>query len=213
MSSPSICEDCKVKRLVIAIDCDDVLVDTTHDLIQFYNKKYNTELNETDIYTDVPSERFKVGTLREAIERFNERLMMEEYYAIAPSQHTIDAVKRLAAHHELHLVTGRQERLEEATMAMVSTYFPGCFASVEHTNYITADKHAKKRAKGEVCRAIGADVMIDDYIEHVRNVVEAGIPHAIVFGDFDWGKRGPLPKNTVRCATWHDVEVEIERIT
>ncbi len=52
-----------MKRLVIAIDCDDVLVDTAQDLLQFYNQKYGTSLDETNFYaTDVDPVRFGVAT-------------------------------------------------------------------------------------------------------------------------------------------------------
>ena len=137
---------------------------------------------------------------------------MPEYLAITPSHDTIEAIKRLAVNHELHLITGRSASMERATIAIVNKYFNDCFVSIEHTNFITTDKYAAKRTKGEVCKQIHADVMIDDYIEHVKNVIEAGVPHAIVFGNFDWGKRGTLPQNTTRCLSWHDVEQEIERI-
>ena len=202
-----------MKRLVIAIDCDDVLVDTAQDLLQFYNQKYGTSLDETNFYaTDVDPVRFGVATFHEVIERFSERFLMLEHLEIAPSQSTIEAIQRIASAHELHIITGRSSAMERATLAMVNKYFKGCFTTIEHTNYITADKHAVKRTKGEVCRQIGADVLIDDYIEHVRNVIAAGVPHAIIFGDFDWGKRGSLPDNTKRCVSWREVEAEIERI-
>ena len=202
-----------MNRLVIAIDCDDVLVETAQDLLQFYNQKYGTSLDQTNFYaTDIDPSRFGVGTFHEVIERFSERFLDTEHLEIAPSQSTIEAIHRLAGAHELHLITGRSSTMEQATLAMIDRYFKDCFTSVEHTNYITADKHAVKRTKGEVCRQIGADVLIDDYIEHVRNVIAAGVPHAIIFGDFDWGKRGSVPDNTKRCVSWREVEAEIERI-
>ena len=202
-----------MRRLIIAVDCDDVLVDTAHDLLQFYNEKYGTQLDETNFYpTSADVSIFDASTREEVIERFSERFMMPEYHKIAPSRAAVEAIRRLAAVHELHLITGRSVVMEKATTSMVEAYFSGCFKTIEHTNYITTDKEAKKRTKGEVCKMISADVMIDDYIEHIKNVVDAGIPHAIVYGDFDWGKRGNLPENTVRCKTWEEVEDEIERI-
>ena len=202
-----------MKRLIIAIDCDDVLVDTAQDLLQFYNQKYGTSLDETNFYaTDIDPDKFGVTTFQEVIERFSERFLMLEHLEIAPSQSTIEAIRRLACTHELHLITGRSSAMEQATLAMVNRYFKGCFTTIEHTNYITADKHAVKRTKGEVCMKIGADILVDDYIEHVRNVIAAGVPHAIIFGDFDWGKRGSVPDNTKRCVSWREVEDEIEQI-
>ncbi len=196
-----------MKRLIIAIDCDDVLVDTAHDILAFYNNKYGTKLDESDFYSysETTRDRFGVNTLEEAIERFNERLLDPEHHSITPSQEAIDAIHKLARKHELHLVTGRQDAMEAATIGMVETYFPGCFTSVEHTNYMTADHTAVKRTKGEVCQAIKADVMIDDYLGHIRDVLEAGIPQGIVFGDFDWGKRQRLPVGAVRCIDWQAV--------
>lgn len=202
-----------MRRLIIAVDCDDVLVDTAYDLLRFYNQKYATQLDETNFYpTSVDLSTFGVNTLEEVIERFSERFMMPEHHKIAPSRETMEAIRRLAAVHELHLITGRSVLMENATVSMLETYFSGCFKTIEHTNYVTTDKRAEKRTKGEVCKMINADVIIDDYIEHVKNVIDAGIPHAIVYGNFDWGKRGDLPENVVRCKSWGEVEDEIERI-
>lgn len=200
------------KRLIIAIDCDDVLVDTVHDILNFYNKKYGTDIDETDYYDDIRPERLGVATLHEAIDRFNERLMMQEHHDIPPTTEAIETVRRLAVNHELHLVTGRQQVFESATTRMVERYFAGCFTTIEHTNYYTVDKKAHKRTKGEVCRSLNVDVMVDDFLDHIENALDAGVPHGIVFGNFDWGKRRPLPKGAVRCLDWRSVEKEINRI-
>jgi 5'(3')-deoxyribonucleotidase len=202
------------RRLVIAIDCDDVLVPTAHDLIDHYNKTYGTSIDETDYYVDseATNKRFGVDSLNVAIQRFNKRLMMPEHQNIAPYPDAVDSVNRLAQKHELHLVTGRQDFMEPVTQSMLDVYFPGCFGTVEHTNYITANQKAVRRSKGEVCLELGADIMVDDHIDHIRTVIDAGIPHGILFGSFDWGNRGKLPRNTSRCIDWLTVEKEVARL-
>ncbi len=186
-------------RLIIAVDCDDVIVDTSPALIEYYNRTYSTHLELKDMYADSPA--WDVKTEEEAILRCEEFLRTDEFQKVAPAKETVASIKRIAEVHELHLVTGRSDFLEAATMAMVELYFPKVFASVEHTGMYGE----KPRSKGDVCVQIKADVMIDDHIRHAEQVAERGI-HVLLFGDYPWNQRKTLPKYIRRVKDWAEVE-------
>ena len=201
-----------MKRLIIAIDCDDVLVPTAERIINYYNDTYGTSLTLGHMYK--PASFADWGTDKDdvAIERVNDFLRSDEHATIAPSEETVQAVKKLAAHHELHLITGRADFLAALTKQMVGDYFDGCFTSIEHTNYIVSSTStAVRRTKGEVCRAINADILIDDHLEHGRNVLDAGIKKVILFGNYPWNQSKALPAGSVRCTDWGSVVAEVDR--
>lgn len=188
------------KRRIIAIDCDDVLIETTPNIIAYYNKTYGTNLELKDMYSDNLT-AWQAESSKEAITRIEKYLETDEYQQIAPFQETIRSIKKLSRHYELHIVTGRSEFLAVATKDIVETYFPGIFASIEFTNMFSE----KSRSKGDVCIQIGADLLIDDHLGHAEKVAEKGID-VLLFGDYPWNQGEFSSKHITRVHDWAAVE-------
>jgi hypothetical protein len=202
-----------VRRLIIAIDCDDVLVPCAQPLLDDYNKRFGTSLNLSHFYQPVSLESWGTDEDEVAQERVNKYFHSEAFAAIRPVPGVVDAVKLLAHTHELHVVTGRPSFLEEVTRTMLDTYFKDCFQSVEHTNYIVTRANGLiTRSKGEVCAQLHADVLIDDHIVHGRSVLDAGVKEVIVFGDYPWNSHQELLNGMKRCRDWEETAREIDRI-
>lgn len=199
-----------MRRLVIAVDCDDVLVPTLGRTVEFYNRQYGTNIQLKDFYTPVSMEIWGTDSEQVAVDRVGEFIRSDEFALTPPDQDTITSVAKLATVHELHLVTGRASDLETVTEAMLDKYFPGCFTSIEHTNYF---HHSKSRSKGEVCQQIGADVLVDDHIVHGESVLSHGVERVIVFGNYPWNASDKLVQGMIRCNDWSAVEQEIERMS
>lgn len=199
-----------VKRLVIAIDCDDVLVEVSPHIVEYYNKTHGAAIGLHHMYGPVVPEAWGTDDKDVAINRIHDYLRTDEHAAIQPSQEAIDAVKDLAERHELHLVTGRADFLEPVTRRMLEAYFPGCFQTIEHTNYLNPSTDAAlRRTKGEVCRTIGADILIDDHIKHGESALQ-DVEEVILFGDYPWNQCEALPERMVRCVDWGTTIEEIE---
>ena len=192
-----------MKRLVIAIDCDDVLVPATEFLVQSYNSQYGTAVKLEDAHLSGNSQW--MAPREEVFSRLHSIQMTPEYAAIAPTIQAQQAVKRLSERHELHLVTARNQLVMDVTMQMLETYYSECFVSVEH---VGADK-----PKGDVCKAVAADVMIDDNVQHLISAQECGVEHLLWFGSYSWQRiDDEAPAGAVKCADWEQVEAEIGRI-
>lgn len=200
------------RELVIAVDCDDVLVPTAEVILREYNSRYSTDVSLDAFYE--ANHTWGAVSREEAIQRVDVLLKAGITDEIAPDPSTVAAISHLSpSGHELHLVTGRQSYLEPATHRLLDGHFPGIFTSVEHTNYIAAsDSVAHRRTKGEVCRAIGAHVLIDDHVTHGTSVLADGIGNVIVFGDYPWNSREQLVAGMARCASWLEVLEEIDRL-
>jgi len=200
------------KKLVIAIDCDDVLVPTAQGIIGNYNERYGTSLHLKHMYRPASFDTWGTDDDDVAIERVNEFLRSDEHAKVVPSPEAIAAVKSLARQHELHLITGRADFLEPLTRRMLEEYFQGCFQSIEHTNFIVAStNNVIRRSKGEVCMMIGADILIDDHLEHGKSALDTNLKKVIVFGDYPWNQQEKLPDGMVRCVDWSAIIEEVSK--
>jgi hypothetical protein len=202
----------KTRKLVIAIDCDDVLVSSVPSLLAGYNAMFGTRVRVEHFYEPATMDTWGTDDDDLARRQFEQYLRSDEYSPAPPIVHATRAVEMLAKEHELHLITGRAEDRELETRGLVDRYFPGCFASIEHTNhYVSSDYSVVTRSKGEVCRDIHADILVDDHIFHGREALEMGLERALLFGDYPWNQ-GELPEGMQRCADWFQVLEEVRRI-
>lgn len=201
-----------MRRLVIAVDCDDVLLPSSEAIVAHYNNEYGTNVHVDNFYERDP-EQWAVDSLEEVYERIRLYFQSDAFPAeVKPFEDAVEAIDRLAAGHELHLVTGRGPAVEAVTHAMVDAYFAGQFVSIEHTGaFLKADGTMGRRTKGEVCKAIGADVLIDDNLEHAKSVLDQGIETVLLYGDYAWTKKETLERS-VRCQSWADVLNHIEQL-
>lgn len=116
--------------------------------------------------------------------------------------------------HHLMIATSRRLQAQSDTLLWIEEHFPGIFASsaVYFSGlWDTVHKNSHKLTKTELITQINADVLIDDQLKHCLAVSETG-RNAILFGDYTWNQADNLPDRVVRCHSWSEVEVEIERI-
>lgn len=192
-----------MERLVIAVDCDDVLVPATPYVVNAYNQLHGTRVQIERAHesgnTEWGDDRTAVHDQISAVQR------SDGFAEVMPFSDAIDVIARLAKVHELHLITARDPSLTVATKAMLDRYFPSCFVGMEHVGI--------DGTKGDICKNIGADVLVDDNLKHIQSARDAGVKNLVWFGDYPWQDRTiAAPEGTIRCANWHDVEAEIERI-
>jgi len=189
------------KKLVVAIDCDDVLLPSMIRIVERYNVLYQTavelEYAHTSAYPGWNADRDTIHG------RILEIQTSPEYAVTPPFEDAIATVHRLAVEHELHLVTARPVTMTAVTNAMINTYFGECFAGVEHVGL--------DGSKGEICRRIGADVLVDDNLKHLVDAASYGTIHGMWFGEYPW-QQNDSSDVAIRCADWTAVEKEIAYI-
>lgn len=189
------------KKLVVAIDCDDVLLASTARIVEQYDTLYNTHVELEFAHTSAHSGWCAdKNTIRR---RILDIQASAEYALTPPFEDAVVAVRRLTAVHELHLVTARPETVMSVTHAMIETYFGDCFTGVEHVGL--------DGSKGEVCRRIGADVLVDDNLKHLVDAASYGVIHGLWFGEYPW-QQNDSSDIAIRCADWAAVEKEIAYI-
>lgn len=193
------------RRLVIAVDCDDVLIETTCFLVEAYNKEFGTDVTLERAHRPNNAE-WGTDDDELVLNRLSNLQQTDEYAGLKPIAEAVAAVRRLTETHELHLITARNSSVEAVTMAMLNKYLAGCFTTIEHVG--------KTRSKGEVCHRIGADVLIDDNIHYLMSAIENGLPFggALHFGYYPWNQLDKPVEGVIECRDWEAVEREVLQI-
>lgn len=188
----------------IAVDCDDVIVNTAVPTLDYYNRMYGTRVELKDFYSndlslwDAPDEAT-------AVRRFDIYVQSSEFFELVPTQAAVETLGELAKYYELHIVTGRPSIVEQATLHWLEEALPGLFKSVIFTNYFVVDENQPRpRSKADVCAELGVDYLIDDHLHHAEVVAAAGIP-VLLFGNYPWNVADQLPSGVRRVSGWSEV--------
>lgn len=208
-SSLSVSACCQVKsdtqrKPVIAIDIDEVLAQFTNSLCEFHNSNYGTQLLATSFFS---YEFHKVwgGSREEANVKmelfFKSQQFLEE---IQPLPDAFAALQQLRCDFDLHIVTARQHKLEEVTRSWITTNFPNIFTEIHFGNHYTTE--GKSRSKPEMCREIGALLLVDDSAVYACQCANESID-CILFGDYAWnrelaGLSDGAKRFITRASTW-----------
>ncbi len=186
-----------MKRLVIAVDCDDVLVSTTQYFIDAYNKAHGTSI-PIDKAHDESHESWEADRELQ-VARLDALMRTEEFSKLGPGPAEAKIIREISKKHALHLVTARKEEEHELTQAMIERDLPEVFMSLDFVGWTGS--------KGEVCKRIGADVLIDDSVRHLNDAIKNGLPKhgAILFGNYEWNKNSDVDNDLKRCHSWDEV--------
>lgn len=185
-------------KRIIAVDFDDVIVQTGLHFLEFSDREYGKTIHPKHLYSptfeawNIPSKEFerRVINFHTTEQRHNLQLVTG----------VGDALAVLSKSAELHIVTGRPPSLTEVTHEIVDYYFPDIFASISFTNIFSG----QPTPKAEVCKRIGATLLIDDHIGHAQEVAAEGID-VLLFGDHPWNQTSELPANIRRVNGWDEV--------
>lgn len=189
-----------MKQLKIVVDCDDVLLPTTNFLVDTYNTLYGTAVLVENAHSS-NNQEWQTDR-QEVIRRLNEIQRSKEFGLIKPTKDAIDVIKRQSEKHQLYLVTARPDAVDAVTNRMIGTYFAGLFSEVHHIG--------PGRLKGDLCRLLQANVLIDDNIKHIADANQCGIEKTIWFGDYAW-QVSAGSHDLDRCNNWNEVENAIEQ--
>ena len=185
----------------IAVDCDDVIVNTALPMLDHYNRTYGTRVELKDFYTNDLS-LWNSPDEATAVRRFDMFGQSPEFFKLTPTQAAIETLRDLKKYYELHIVTGRPSFVEQSTLHWVEQFLPGIFTSVIFTNFFVVDEtQPPPRSKADVCTELGVEYLIDDHLHHAEVVAAAGIP-VLLFGDYPWNVAEELPKGIQRVSDW-----------
>lgn len=193
-----------MKKRVIAVDFDDVVVETGPLIVKHYNETYGTKVPLTALYSQDVS-LWGADSLQTVLRRIDAFEMSEDYLTQTRLLSNPYTLRSLARSHELHIVTGRPSHMQTVTASAIRLYVPDIFHEVHYTGIFGKNP----RTKSDVCLAIGADLLIDDHIAHAHDVTRFGID-VLLFGDYPWNRHDDIPPRTRRVRDWDEVAQYLE---
>lgn len=196
-----------MSKPIIAVDIDDVLLDSAVSVIEHYNATWGTNAT-TDHWYVLHSSVWNAPDSEEVLRRADEYLESEAYFQLQPFSEAVDALRALSERYELHALTGRKDATARLTRQWLKRHFPGIFHSVTFTNMYD---QTEVRSKGDICRQMGAEYLIDDYPAHCISAGAAGV-RVVLFGMYPWNRMVKLPEGVTRCNNWAAVLDYFEKV-
>ena len=183
------------KPIRIAVDMDEVLFPLLRPMLRHSNikqpmsKKYPYDYS---VIMNRPRE--------EAQKVLYEYYDSKEFNMVLPihgSQQAIHNFKKNG--YDLYVLTGRQDRIRDKTEDWLKYWFPNTFTDVILTDSYTS----KEVSKVDVCKNIGAGLIIDDSFETCVKCLDEGVSviNYIGFPVYPW-----CEYNQLSICSWYDIE-------
>lgn len=209
----------KRARVTIAVDVDEVLGRFVHSLNAFCLEKYGQQYRVEDyfVYDFARVWECSQDESNHRVHEFFTSAHFRDGIEVIPG--SFDSLDRMKKVHSddlaLHVVTSRQHVIQEQTLEWLDRHFPGIFDQVFFGNHFALEGTSKK--KSEICKEIGASVLIDDNPWYAMECAEAGIQVLLYDwkSQYPWSKTdqdGPHHENIIRVSDWEHVEATVVEI-
>lgn len=187
----------KGAKPVLAVDIDDVLIPFAPSFIERYNQKHDTNYTHDDYssYFFV-KDIYGVETEDEAERYITEYLQWAMANNTPLKSEAVEAIRKLEDHYDIYVITSRHPENYEATKNWLQKQLPDVFKDV---HFIRARE--EKTSKAQICAEIGANVLIDDHPDHLKDCAKYGVK-GLLFGDYRWNRDIALPANVQRVQDW-----------
>lgn len=193
----------------IAIDLDEVLGEFVQEFLKWYNRCYGTNWTFNDV-VDYHWPNFMHTSVGQIIDDAHRFFATEEFVNLPLVSGARAGVLELAKTHRLCVVTGRPFVVRNITRQWLDCNFPGVFETVEFTNNYAKDM-VPVCSKGELCRKLQCDVLIDDDIRHVGSLLQHGVRPVIL--NKPWNICHPLPAAVARADSWPEIVQAVRELS
>lgn len=190
-----------MKKPVLVCDIDDVVFPFIPEVAKHYNQRHQANLTPEDF---VSYDFYEVwgGTQQEA-NAIIESFLAEPWLELTPIEGAVEAFTRLKQDFDIVMVTARNGIFETTTAAWLRAHFSDLFSGI----VFAGNPHDGRgyRTKGEICRELGAVLIIDDHPGNVMSAVQQGVD-GILFGIHAWTRQAEAHDRVARCQDWSAVE-------
>ncbi|KAL3644298.1 hypothetical protein CASFOL_012230 [Castilleja foliolosa] len=198
-------------KIMVAVDVDEVLGNFVSALNQFISDRYslNHSVSEYHVY-----EFFKIWNCS----RDEADIRVHEFYTthyfkngIHPLPGAQEALQNLSETYNLSIVTSRQHVIKEHTIEWIEKHYPGLFKEIHFGNHFALD--GKSRPKSEICKSLGAKVLIDDNPRYALDCAEIGMK-VLLFdheNSYPWCKSEHILQHprVTKVHNWEEVEYQL----
>ncbi|MEW5318544.1 MAG: hypothetical protein WDW38_009760 [Sanguina aurantia] len=203
-------------RLRVAVDVDEVLGRFVHTLNKFCKDEYGMEYSVGDynVYEFAKIWDCSQERSNHIVHEFFRSQHFNNGIPVIPG--ALQALERLSTSCDLVVVTSRQHIIQDVTLSWIDSHYPGIFQEVYFGNHWALEGVSRK--KSDICRSIGAHVLIDDNPSYATECAAAGISVLL----YDWDDKYPWSKLPTGVAVspliqvvrdWDDVEVALAQMS
>ncbi|KAK9791360.1 hypothetical protein WJX73_008658 [Symbiochloris irregularis] len=200
------------KRLRVAVDVDEVLGRFLHSLNQFALEEYGLDFDLADYHEYNFAKIWK--TTQDESNTIVHQFFKSRHFAfgILPIPGALASLQRLGRECDLVVVTSRQHCIRQQTLHWIQQHFPQVFTDVQFGNHWALQGSSRK--KSEICRDLGAHVLIDDNPIYAMECAEAGM-QVLLYDwqlSYPWSKTadgGPRHARIQRVQDWLGVEAAV----
>ncbi|KAE9448911.1 hypothetical protein C3L33_19223, partial [Rhododendron williamsianum] len=199
------------EKVVVAVDVDEVLGNFISALNRFIADRYslNHSVSEYHVY-----EFFKIWNCSrdEADIRVHE-FFKTSYFktGIHPIPGARQTLQKLSRFCNLSVVTSRQNAIRDVTIEWIEKHYPGLFHEIHFGNHFALE--GQSRPKSDICRSLGAKVLIDDNPRYALECAEVGI-RVLLFdyeNSYPWCKIESVNQHPLvtKVHSWEEVEHQL----
>ncbi|CAO3637274.1 unnamed protein product [Cunninghamella blakesleeana] len=161
-------------KKMIAIEVDQILVNTIDTLISWHNEHYDTELTIKDISTRDMSRLFG-GSKEEGCLKLREFYESDQFKNMEPIKMdsawgALEVLQTLKKRKwSLVIVTSRPQFTSDITQKFIDRHFPGLFDDIYYCNQglsVVDQLDYVPKPIPTLCQEIGAEFLIDDTLDH-----------------------------------------------
>lgn len=185
---------------VLAVDIDDVMAPFGPAFLDRYNKEHGTSHQSEDFpYYYFVKDLYGLSDDDDAERYVTEFVQWATSNNIPLDGKAVDAIRKLENYYDIYVITSRHPEVYKITRDWLQRQLPDVFKDV---HFIRA--RAEKTSKPQICREIGAKVLIEDHPDHVQECAKYGV-RGLLFGDYPWNRNIELPENVQRVKDWNEV--------
>lgn len=191
----------KLNPKTIAIDIDEVTADFISYFVYFHNLMYKTNFSKDKIASYYLHEAFETEKNEMGL-RFAEFQSLHLLEEVKPSEGAIEGIKSLIKRgFSPVFVTARPKTIEKETKLWLQKYFGNNKLPVFFTHQASG---MPKLKKSQICKSIGAEILIDDHIDNAIDCAQNGIK--VFLFDAPWNQTDDLPQGVIRVKSWKEIQ-------
>ena len=200
---------------VVAVDLDEVLGHFIPALCDFHNETYETDLTLADFHSYSFHEVWG-GTSEESVKRVHAFFETHHFEHMSPVDGAFQTLKHFEPEVNFIIVTSRQHVIFHDTLVWLQKHFPSIFCDVRFGNHWGLS--GKKISKPDMCKDIGAKMIIDDNIKYALQCSELDGFKCVLFDwkdSYKWSAYNDedLPSNVHRVSSWEHVHQALGTLT
>jgi 5'(3')-deoxyribonucleotidase len=190
----------------IAFDVDEVLFPLLGAFFPYLNAIHGYGIRPEQMKT-YRTEELIGGTAEELLSKMDAFMETEYYEKAEPLAGAVESLTKLHETYRLVIITARHKTFRGPTEKFIDDNFSGLFDDIRYTH--TLENPGVEIPKPDICKELGASLLIDDNLHNVIACAGQGIP-AILFGNYTWNQTDTLPDGVVRCMDWPAVVEYLE---